>query len=78
MTFTTNDIRENKKLAAFIRTRIRPPEKTKVMNKNLYNVYNTKCVIKQIDRMILKHSKGTNCTKYIPVWKKHIEFLESL
>ena len=81
MRFTSKDIKDNKPLRSFIRTKIRPRKevfKTVVMDNFLYNVYDSKIMIRDINRLIRKHEKGTNSTKYIPRWQGYIKVLEDM
>ena len=67
----------NKKLRNFIRTQV-TSNKAKIIDDYLFNIYDTRVVIKILKNKIDKHSKGTNSTRYIPSWEDHIKFLESL
>ena len=81
MRFTSKDIKHNKPLRSFIRTKIKPRNevfKTVVMDNYLYNVYDSKIMIRDINKLIAKHEKGTNSTKYIPRWRGYIKTLEEI
>ena len=77
MKFTTKDIKENKVLRNFIRTRV-TTSKTRLVDNYLLNVYDTKLVIGILKDKIQHHSKGTNSTKYIPQWEAHIKYLQEM
>ena len=76
MKFTSKDI-DNNGLKIFIRTKIKT-EHTIILDNVLFNHYDTKEVIKALQSKIKKHEKGTNSTKYIPVWEGYINTLRKL
>lgn len=81
MRFISKDIKENKPLRSFIRTKVRPRGevfKTIVLDNYLYNIYDTKHVIRDIEKLIAIHEKGTNSTCYIPRWRGYIKTLQEL
>ena len=77
MTFTSRDIQHDTGLRNFIRTRI-TSDRVKLVDGYLLNIYDTEEIIDVLKAKIKKHSKGTNCTRYIPKWKDHIKSLKAM
>lgn len=77
MKFTSQDIQENKSPRNFIRTCVRA-ETTIIKDKFLFNVYDTKKVIKVLKMKIKKHEGNNYIAKFIPAWEQHIKYLENM
>lgn len=78
MTFTTKDIQHDKALISFLRNRVNHNGKTVIIGDYLYNVYNTAEVVTLIEDKIKKNKTGTNNTRFIPTWKKHLKAIKAL
>ena len=76
MKFTSKDI-ECKQLRNFLRTRVHS-NKTKIIDKYLFNVYDTNSVIKLLQNKIKENKNNPNHSRFIPTWEKHINTLKRM
>lgn len=77
MRFTTLDIKENKPMVRFVRSRVEAIG-TRLVGDNLLNIYDSDEVIDILKGKIEKHKKASNLTMFVPMWESHIKYLEKL
>ncbi len=76
MKFTTLDIKDNRSMVGFIRSRVKPIG-TRLIGPDLLNVYDSEDAITVLESKI-QRNKTTINAKFVPMWESHIKYLEKL